>query len=291
MDPSVEMVSFLDFKYFYGLFYIFGQAPYYPFHDRAKIQAKILMFLPFAILVANVQFCSLVFILNEHKRKEKCVGTVIYVLKFIGFAPSFVVIYMNLIRPFELWSVNDKIYAICDLLKSKLETQFPLNVFTFEFCRDLFVSLTVTIVTYFSRVSVSTIYHFKTECIIFVMQLYKTMAIFHVLFYLNIFKLILSSMSGAFNRKGIDSVNLTQVILNAESQRIHRKSTICLRQTGYIYLKLWEVIRIFNMHFGWSFIAIILELVVSATTAIYGFFLYFVASHECTFYITRNLSF
>lgn len=282
------MVSFLDFKYFYGLFYIFGQAPYYPFHDRGTIKAKVLMFLPFAVLVANAHFCSVVFILTEYKRKEKCVGTVIYVLKFIGFSPSFVVIYMNLIRPFDLWSVNDKIFAICDLLRTKLQTKFPLNVFTFVFCRDFFLCLTVTIITYFSRISVSAIYHSKTECIIFVMQIYKTMAIFHVLFYLNIFKLIMSSVNYALEKRGIGRINLKQVILNAENQSLHRNSTVCLQQTGYIYLKLWEVIQIFNEHFGLSFIAVTLELVVSATTAIYSFYLHFVAFHECTFYITRK---
>lgn len=280
---------FCDFNYFYALFYVFAQAPsYIHLYDRYKIQSKIIMYLPFVIFIINVMCCSFIFLSSEHHPLKKSNSAVLYTIKFLGFVPNFVVIYSNLFETFDVLTLNSKLFFICDFLRIKLKIQFLITKFKFEICRDFIFYISVIMITHTSRIMVLTVYRESTEIAIFVMQLYKIVSILHALFYVKYFNFILISLNEGIKHKFLGPIILSQIILNSDSQRLNRNSTIFLHRTRFVYMKLWEVMQMFNTHCGCFLIAIMLESISSITNAIYGIFLYFVAFEDLTFYITRK---
>lgn len=271
------MSSFRDLKFFYGLFYVFGQAPYFPHCDRNKIKSKIVMFLPFFILIANVAWCLLLFLiswLDIHLIKESN-RAVLYIIKLFGFVPNFFVIYLNLFESFDVLCVNEKIYFMCDFLKIKLKASFQLNKFKSELYRDFIVSIAVIVITQISRFAMLTIYEKSIEIALFIMQTYKTMAILHAVFYVKFFKFILITLNDEIEGKFFESV-----ILSSDFQRLNQQTIAYFERIRFVHLKLCEVIQIFSTCCGWSLIAIIIESIATATSGIYGVFFFFIAFED-----------
>lgn len=284
------MVSFRDFKYFYGFFYIFGQAPYYPLHIKNRCKSKIIMFLPFVVLILNAFLCSVIFIKTEYHNIKQSKSIVLYTLRFSAFVPNFVVIYESLAYPYGIRTLNYRLFFICDFLKIKLKTNFQLVKFKSECFREFCMCFALIFISNIIRMKILTIYDMNTEIAIFAMQVYKMLALLHALFYTNLFKFILISMNNGILRKDSETIILSQVILNVESNRTNRLSTVSLQQTRFIYLKLWEVIRMFNTQFGWSLFAIMLESLISTTNAFYAAFIYFADSDKFIQLVIRKFS-
>lgn len=267
------MSSFRDLKFFYGLFYVFGQAPYFPHCDRNKIKSKILMFLPFFVLIANVAWCLLLFLLSwlDINLIKESNRAVLYIIKLFGFVPNFFVIYVNLFESFDVWCFNEKIFFMCDFLKVKLKATFRLNKFKSELYRDLIVSIAVIVITQISRFAMLTIYEKSIEIVLFIMQTYKTMAILHAVFYVKYFKFILISLNDEVEGNFFESV-----VLRSDFQRLNQQSIDYFERIRFIHFKLCEVMQIFSTRCGWSLIAIILESIATATSGIYGIFFFMV---------------
>lgn len=242
------MVSFQDFKYFYVIFYIFGLGPYYPLHVKNRIKSKVLMFLPFVLLIANTLFCSLVFLKAENNNLQNSY-MILYTLRFTAFVPNFVVIWESLTHPYGVRMMNHRLFFICNFLKAKLKSGFHIYKFKTECVRHFFACFIMLVIANNVRMNILTIYELKTEIAIFIMQAYKTLAILHALFYMSLFKFILVSINDGMLEKDFENVFLSQVILNVECNQSNRISTLSaerLRQIRFIYLKLWEVMKMFN---------------------------------------------
>lgn len=286
------MSLFRDLNHFYVLFFIFGQGPYYPLLDphfsRKKIHSRVLMWLPLIFLIWIAILCSMIFFLNNHKPELKSNTMVLHIVKCIGFVPNFIVIYSNLVETINIRAINDKLNSICKRLKMKLNTEFQTKKFKSACYRLIFVMIFVSICIYSFRSSNLNVYNQQTELAIFIMHLYKVMAVCHAIFYLNLFKFILVSINEGIEKMLRGPISLSQIILNTDCQRTKQHSINYFQQISFAYIKLWEVMKIFNTYCGWILIAIILDSTVCVTHAIYGFFLYFEAYTDVPIYISRK---
>lgn len=283
------MLSIRDLKYFYGLYYVFGQAPYLPSTNRNKIQWKIVMYLPFMCLIGAVCWCTFALFTTGHHSTKKTSSAVLYGIKFLGFVPTLVVIYSNLFECFDVWAMNSRLLFMCDFLKIKLRIPFLWSKFKSELFRDIVICISVITFTHSSRLFVPGVYELSAEVAIFAMQIYKIVAILHALFYVKFFKFIMLSLNQGIKDKVFGPITLSQVILDSDCQRFDRFLPVYFRRTRFVYFKLYEAMQLYNARNGWNLIAIMLEVIVSLTNAIYGSFLYFVAFDDFDkFYITRN---
>lgn len=274
------MVLFHDFKYFYGIFYIFGQATYYPINVKNQIKSKFWMFLPFILFSINILVCSMVFLKSEFHNVKQSRNIVVYSLRFTAFVPNFIVIFESLNHPYGIRAINHRLSFIYNFLRIKFKTQFQLHKFKSECFIDFCTCFGVITIATIIRMNILTLYDLNTEIAIFFMQMYKTLAILHALFYMNLFKFVLISINDGILKRDFGKIILSQVILNAESTRSNRLSMICLQQTRLIHLKLWEAMKVYNKYFGWSLLAIMLESIISSTNAFYGAFIHFADSEN-----------
>lgn len=283
------MVSFRELKCFYFFFHVFGQAPYYPLHVKNRIKSKILMFLPLAMLIVNAVLCSVLYLKTEYNNTKK--ARIVSTMRFTAFIPNFVLICEILIHPYGVHAINQRLFFISHSLTMKLKTQFRMDQFKSECIRDFCMCFAMLMLTYIIRMNFPTVYELNTELAIFSMQLFKTIAIIHLLFYMNLFKFILISMNEAILESDFESIVLTQVGLNVGCRRSKRQSFVLLQKTRFIYLKLWEVIKMYNQQFGWSLIAIMVESIISTTNALYAAFIYFTDSDDFIQQIIRKFLF
>lgn len=263
------MVSFQDFKYFYGLFYLFGQAPYYPLKNRTRIKEKILMSLPFIVLVFNFVCCSLIFGMNKDIRIGFYNNNAFCVMKYIGFIPNIFVIYTNLTDPFGVCTMNKKLFLICDYMKIQMKMKFNLNKLKLKCLQDFFKCLIVIFFTHIWRITFKTVFSRHLEIIIFIMKIYEMMILLHALFYVHFFKFILTSVIDGMKSKNCGAIIVSQIILKAECIRFNRQLIIYLKQIQLVHFKLWQIIRIFNRQFGFCIMAIFFDLMVATTNALY----------------------
>lgn len=263
------MVSFQDFKYFYVLFFLFGQAPYYPLNNRTRIKEKTLMSLPFIILVFNFVWCSLIFCTNKDIQINFHNNITFSVLKYIGFTPNIFVIYVNLTDPYSVCTMNKKLFLICDYMKIKMKIKFNLNKLRLKYLQDFFICLIVISITHIWRITFKTVFSRNIEIIIFIMKIYVMMSFLHALFYVHFFKFILTSTIDGMKSKNCGAIIMSQIILKAECIRSNRQLTNYVKQIRFVHLKLWQIIRIFNRQFGFCIIAIFLDLMIATTNALY----------------------
>lgn len=263
------MVSFQDFKYFYVLFFLFGQAPYYPLNNRTRIKEKTLMSVPFIILVFNFVWCSLIFCTNKDVRINFHNNITFSIMKYIGFIPNLFVIYTNLTDPYSVCTMNKKLYLICDFMKIQMKIKFNLNKLRSKCLQDFFKCLLVITITHIWRITFKTIFSRNIEFIIFNMKIYTMMSFLHALFYVHFFKFILTSIIDGMKSKNCGAIIMSQIILKSECNRSNRLLTNYVKQIQLVHFKLWQIIRIFNRQFGFCIIAIFLDLFLATTNALY----------------------
>lgn len=285
------MSVFQDLKYFYIAFYIFGQAPYYPLHNRNKIRSKIQMRFPLALLFANIIFCSLILIPAIHNPLKTNNYMVLYIFKYTGLFPTFVVIYVNLFEKFDVWAVNNKIFFLCNFFKVKIDEKVRMETFKSNYYRDLSICILVISFKYTIRIFIVRKYNIIIELAIFTIQFYKMIATVHLLFYVKMFTFVLKSIKNGIASQICGPISTSQVILNSDCHRMnqqHERLSAYFLRARLIHLKLWEVMQIFNACYGWCLTAIMLESVISVTKATYGIFLYFVSNEDVPILIIRK---
>lgn len=286
------MVSFSDFKYFYRIFFILGQAPYYPRHERNQLQTKILMRLPVILLAILSLLCTATFFQKEPHKILKDKSLILYVLTFIEFVPNFVVIIENFARhSLACNSLNNKIYYVYNFMEIKMKMKFQKTKFNTECVWDFCKCISMISFTHIMRMFLLFVFDLKTEIIIYIMQFYKTWAILHIMFYVNLLRFTLVSINDGIQKMDYGAIVPSQIILNVDCKRSHQLKTVLLSRIRFTYLKLWEANRMFNFEFGWTIIAIILEAVISATNAFFGTFLYFDDWEKFTYYTIRKCFF
>lgn len=248
------------------------------------------MFLPFVLLVAITLLCSGIFVSSEPPDVLSGTSVVLYVFRFTAFIPNFVVIVDNFINPHDFGLLLNKILFVCNLMENKLNAKFQWHKLKSECVLNFLMCMTVIFVTHIVRMCILFVYDVKTEFAIFFIQFLKTLSILHVLFYVNLFKFIIITLNNAILHKDLTVVMPLTISLNVECKRSKEISQILFLQIRVIHFKLWEVVRLFNAHFGWFLVSIMLESNISATNAFYGAFVYFTKMDEF-YYISRKYLF
>lgn len=282
------MVSFSDFKYIVALFYLFGQVRYCPYYNGNRIAVKILGLFPFALLVAMTTFCSWIFISSEPPKIMRGTSFVLYVFRFTLFVPNFVMIIDNLIHWHDFGHLLNKVFFVCNSMGAKLNAQFQLRKFKSECSLGICICLTVIIITHINRIYLLFVFDLKTEMVIFFLQFSKTLSMLHAVFYINFFKFILITMNDAIIHKDFSVVIPSKLVMNAACRRSKQLSQSFFWRTRFIYLELWQLIEMFNKHFGWFLVSIMFESTISATNAFYGAFVYFSKTETHIYYISRK---
>lgn len=257
------MVSFGDLKVFFAIFYIFGQAPYYPRYNLSKISSKCLMYLPITLHVVSFAVNSVVFATRRSRKMSESSQVILHVIKLGAISiPNVIIICEILLQSPGVWLIKNKVLFLCDFMNVKLKIPFQVEKFQSDSKWNLIVYFMTFMICVITCICVP-YYDTTIEIVFLIILMFKTAGMLHALFYVNLLKFIMISLN---EHKSMKSITFTQMISNMDHKHSEQYSIDYLMRIRFVHLKLWEVMQVFRRQFGWRLIGICMD---STITMIY----------------------
>lgn len=274
-------------KCFIVLFYIFGQAPYFPItNSQRKLVSFLISFMPSLIYIAVLTYCMWIVVTNPNQMldtvsiQDRIVNCSI---TFTAFIPSVFVILESFRHSNRTFRIFDSFQFIANYMKDKLNSPFEYDDFWSDYLMKMSVIFSIHFITCVTRFNThSKSYVPLTEVGIFLIQTYKLWTKLHALFYIDLAKFTLFSINAEVLRIECDSILI--IVNRLKHEHIRRK----LRHLKYIHLKLWYMVQWINVQFEWSLIGNLLDTFVFGTSSVYYTFVLSESHMQPSYLILRN---
>lgn len=265
-----------NFKYSFILFYCFGQAPYFPFRNRATTKSSwLLKFLPLIVLICVFLGSGYIVFHNYLKPLAQTNNILSYILTLLSYAPNFSVIYVNVIDPYGVIYLHRGLISIAKFTKIQLNGKACDGKFQKLYKQMIFIMFLCYLVNTSVRCNIlSPFKNVRAELSLSIMSLYKVCSFMHAMFYLYAIRFMFVSINTAIDEKDFDAMIEMCSMLGGEFKRSMADAVLYFDRLRLHYFKLSEVIAQFNERFGWSLLALIIDSSISAADAIYWLFVY-----------------
>lgn len=267
-----KMDEFQQLKSVFVLFFVFGQALYFPINSTRPVLISIFIkFTPLLVHIGFLAFTAYSVIVNTHHMidnpsNEDSVAMI--TITAISLMPSISVFFHNFANPNTAFRIFNGFRYIFAYMKVEINGTFCVNVFRREYFTKIAISIFIHILTFIVRFTINTNRNMIiTVAGVFVMQTYKLWTKMHALFYVDLVKFTIS----AINEETLN-IHCGSMLISVNG--FHCKSVRAkLHHLKFIHLKLWYLVRGVNSQFEWSLIGILLDTTVYGISSAYWTFL------------------
>lgn len=276
-----------NFKFFFVFSFLSAQAQYYPTHNRKKFYAIIIRFIPVTVLLTVLLYsCYEVLPAFNIGNRSTPEGPMLYILTLGSFVPNICTIF----RGFFWFEDTHAILEACDFVAAY--TKKRLNDSVSEFRKTLLRRMVIVFIflagNHVVRLAIpSPVLSTQTALVVFIMQLYKVWTLLHVTFYIDLLKLVILSIN-------TEIVSVEQPMLFTtdfsfrEYSRTEKQSLKLLSSIKVAYIKLYDVIKLFNTQFGWIMISVLTETSSYAINSAYWVYVVLVSFDRASIVVWRK---
>lgn len=221
-------------------------------------------------LIVNI-YVAIEAVIKQHAYAlyyNRTVSVVTYLVIIGAILTNVAVISQVICHRNDLNRLLHKSDTILDYLKNKLKLNVSLDAFKRQYLQKVSIIYTIYLVTVFIKISIgSTKISRGVQICTLLMQSSKILSSVHVLFYIELYNNFLGLIE---NQAYIDE----NIVINGFSFFNQPKSIEMLKHWKFIHFKLWEILQLINLRFGWILIMICLVHFIDASYAVFWVFLY-----------------
>lgn len=246
LNSSPPMMCFLtkinQFIYFY---YIIGQSGFYPYEKltRKLWERFANQFGEIAFVVVFLSYTLIHFFeVERYVSSSEIISFLVNVYTFSAVAANVLMVYKVRRSSHNLGKLQKHLEAIDCVFNVNLERTIDIEHFRKSYYRKMAFIFVITVLDILMQVLL------RVQILITkILQFFETFAIFHVIFFIDLKLCILVNLSSAIESNGKLIANR-----NLGPERL----LILLKYYKFVHYKLWQIVNLIQMSFGWTLMMI-----------------------------------
>lgn len=264
MNYSRGLNQLRKFRRYFICFFLFGQNACHPMNITRN---RIIFYFPSVIALYLIIHCEHTLTAKRFMRTERDNEVILHSIMLINMVPSLIAS----IESFRLPNGTRNLLRIYSDIINYIEKLTEMKIAWEKFQREIYSKIKLVLIFFFITVFIrlwlrSPLYGRIYELSSAIMWFYRSMAVLHSVFYIDLFTLLFSSIGSSLNVH-------RKIILKKQSVKNLNGITDILRNVKCQHLKLWECGRLINEYFGWILSVIVVDSAFTVTNDGYWLFL------------------